>query len=292
MNEPPPNPQRVQATAAITSPANPRVRAAARLRDASVRRETGLTLVDGVRELSRCVAAGVEVREVFVNAETGGQHGESTAARPNAVLAELAARGMLPTPLADRPFRRIAFGDRDEGLVAVVRFRGGPLERFQPPAGRPLFVIEGVEKPGNLGAILRSADAAGVGGVIVCGSGTDPAHPAVIRASLGTVFHLPLAVATTAETITWCQQHRRLVTAATPDGDCPWHRADLGNESLMLLGSEARGISTAWQEAAAAGRLAVTTIVLPMLGVADSLNVSAAAAVLAYESLRQRQPVG
>ncbi len=275
----------ILAAGTITSPANPRVRAAARLRDAGQRRETGLTLVDGVREISRCLHAGIELVEAFVATD---RLSPSVAALL-AVLAELVDRNVPLLPLAERPFTRIGFGGRNEGVVAVVRFQGGTLEAFAPQAGRPIFILEGIEKPGNLGAILRSADAAGCGGVIISGAGTDAANPAVIRASLGTVFSLPLVAATTAAAIAWCVAQHRRVIAATPDGNCRWHDADLGSDAAILLGSEAHGISAAWSDAAAAGSLALTTVALPMLGVADSLNVSATAAVLAYEALRQRQ---
>lgn len=275
----------ILATGTITSPANPRVRAAARLRDAGQRRETGLTLVDGLREISRCLHAGIELVEVFVAADSLA----SPAAPLLTILRELVDRDVPLLPLAERPFARIGFGGRNEGAVAVIRFRSGTLVAFAPEASRPIFILEGIEKPGNLGAILRSADAAGCGGVIVCGPGTDAANPAVIRASLGTVFSLPLAAATTAEAIEWCAVRHRRVIAATPDGSCRWHDASLGSDAVILLGSEAHGISAGWFDAAAAGSLALTTVALPMLGVADSLNVSATAAVLAYESLRQRQ---
>jgi TrmH family RNA methyltransferase len=277
----------VLAAGTVTSPANPRVRAAARLRNAGDRRETGLTLVDGLRELDRCLRAGVELVEVFVAADRLSPPTTMLLA----ILAELVARKIPLLPLADRPFTRVSFGGRNEGVVAVARFCSGPLTSFAAKADQPIFILEGVEKPGNLGAILRSADATGCGGVIACGAGTDAANPAVIRASLGTVFSMPLATATTAETIKWCADRNRPVIAATPEGSCRWCDVALGGNEAILLGSEAHGISTAWCDAASAGSLTLTTVALPMLGVADSLNVSATAAVLAYESLRQRQKI-
>jgi TrmH family RNA methyltransferase len=267
----------------ITSSTNPRVKQAMRLREAGERRATGLTLVDGAREIGRGIAAGVEMVEVFVDAE-----GPADPAR-DACVAALAARGVELVPLARRPFEKIAFGSRNEGLVAVVRFAARDLDQFQPTAGRPVLVIEGVEKPGNLGAILRTADAAGIGGVIACGGGTDPANPAAIRASLGTIFSLPLAVASSEAAIDWCAQQRRQVFAAMPDGNTLWHEAALAGATAIVLGSEAHGLSAEWQAAAAAGRISLQTIRLPMQGVADSLNVSATAAILAYEALRQSE---
>jgi len=268
----------------ITSTANPRVRDAARLRDADARRTTGLTLVDGLREIGRAVAAGVEIVEAFVDADA------APSAACAELLATLSALGAAVVPLARRPFDKVAFGGRNEGLVAVARFRAQGLDAFAIATERPVFVVEGIEKPGNLGAILRTCDAAGVAGVVACGAGTDPANPAAVRASLGTVFTLPLAVATTPEAIAWCARERRRVVAALPDGARLWHEAALLGPVAILLGSEARGITPAWHAAAAAGTITLETIRLPMRGIADSLNVSATAAVLAYESLRQSPP--
>jgi TrmH family RNA methyltransferase len=272
----------------ITSPANPRVRAAAALRDADTRRTTGLTLVDGRRECERAVEAGAEVVELFVATAVFKR------SRPDSsALAEwiggLTSRGVPMALLAERPFERLAFGGRNEGVVAVVRWQAAALAAVEFAADRPVLVIEGVEKPGNLGAILRTADAAGLAGVIVCDGRTDAANPAVIRASLGTVFAVPLAVATTAEAIQWCGDHARRVVAATPTGKVLWHEAGLTGCTAILLGSEAYGISPAWQQAASAGRIALETVRLPMHGVADSLNLSVTAAVLAYEAVRQME---
>jgi TrmH family RNA methyltransferase len=265
----------------ITSTSNPRVRQAARLREADARRETSLALVDGRRELARAAAAGIEVVEVFLDADAPAD------ATLEALLESLAARGTQLVALARKPFEKIAFGSRNEGVVGVVRFSGRRLEAFRVAADRPVLVIEGVEKPGNLGAILRTADAAGIAGVIACDTATDPANPAAIRASLGTVFTVPLAVATAEEAIAWCASHGRRVIAAMPDGKRLWHEAALSGATAILLGSEAHGLSRHWQEAADRGRIAFETVRLPMRGIADSLNVSATAAILAYEALRQ-----
>jgi len=267
----------------ITSPVNPRVRAAAALRDADARRSTGLTLVDGRRELARALAGGAEVVEVFV-AMDRAPDGDPELGTLLAALEGAGARIVLAAP---RAFDRVAYGSRDEGLVGVVRFAARPLATVTFAAGRPVLLVEGVEKPGNLGAILRTADAAGLAGVVACDPRTDPANPAAIRASLGTVFTVPLAVAATAEAIRWCAACGRRVVAATPAGPRLWHEAALVGDVALLLGSEARGISAAWSAAAAAGTIPLEGVRLPMLGAADSLNVAATAAVLAYESLRQ-----
>jgi TrmH family RNA methyltransferase len=297
----------------ITSAANPRIRSAARLREADARRETGLTLVDGRREVARAGRAGVAIVEVFVDGgdgltmdDTAGDRGAwldearaadaadaATTRDPDVPrLAALAAAGARIVLVSRRAFERIAFGGRNEGLVAVARYRAPPLADFAPADARggpprPVLIVEGVEKPGNLGAILRTADAAGLAGVIACDARTDPGNPAVIRASLGTVFTVPLAVATAAEAVAWCRTHGRRVVAATPRGATAWHEARLAGATAILLGSEAHGLSPRWEEAARAGTIEFETVRLPMAGMADSLNVSATAAILAYEAVRQ-----
>jgi len=274
----------------ITSPANPRLKRAAGLRDADERRATGLTLVDGRRELARAAASGVEIVEVFVDAR---HLDEPPTAEFDTRLADwlaaLAAAGTQVVAASDRAFERVAFGGRNEGVVGVVRFGPKPLDAVPMPRDRAVFIIEGVEKPGNLGAILRTADAAGLGGVLVCDARTDVANPAVIRASLGTAFSLPLATCSTAEAIAWCTRQGRAIVAATPAGTRLWHEADLRGGVALVLGSEAHGLSAAWATAATEGRIRVDRVRLPMHGIADSLNLSVTAAVLAYESVRQQR---
>ncbi|MFM8735523.1 MAG: TrmH family RNA methyltransferase [Pirellulales bacterium] len=274
----------------ITSPTNPRVKRAAALRDADDRRSTGLTLVDGRRELARAEAAAAPIVELFV-AQAAADRPGNAATEPTlaAWIERLAAGGTRIAALAPRAFEKVAFGGRNEGVVGVVRFGPRPLDAVAFPAERPVVVVEGVEKPGNLGAIVRTVDAAGLGGVVVCDGRTDVANPAAIRASLGTIFSVPIAVTTTAEAIAWCGSSGRRVVAATPGADRHWHAADLRGGVAILLGSEAHGIGSAWTRAAASGGLQLETVSLPMHGLADSLNLSVTAAVLAYESVRQRE---
>ncbi len=277
----------------ITSAANPRLKRAARLRDARERRTSGLTVVDGLRELSRAAAAGHEITEVFVALPASDRPDSATltAEVPEGVAACVAAcvaRGARVTGVPLRVFEKLAFGDRNEGAVGVVRFSGRSLAEVAFPANQPVLVAEAVEKPGNLGAILRSVDAAGLGGVIVCDPRTDPANPATIRASLGTVFSVPLAVASAGDVIDWCRASGRRVIVATPEATIEWFAGDLVGATAIVVGSEAQGVSPAWTEAGDAGRIQLTAIRLPMRGIADSLNVSVTAAVLAYESVRQQ----
>ena len=280
--------QSITTNETITSPSNPRVRTTLKLRDATTRRQTGLTLIDGQREIHRCLAAEKEIIEVFFDADSFSSLSDREQTDLISIVTQASAQGASVTPLSSRPFSKIAFGNRNEGIVAVARFRAESLTDFKPRSTSPIFLLEGIEKPGNLGAIFRTADAAGSGGVIICGQGTDASNPAVIRASLGTVFNVPIACDTSAAAIQWCENHQQNIVAATPVGTTDWHAAEMAKQPAILLGSEAHGISTLWFDAAKNKKIALETVALPMLGLADSLNVSATAAVLAYESVRQR----
>jgi TrmH family RNA methyltransferase len=262
----------------IESPSNPRVRAAAALRDRRDREATGQTLVDGARESRRALEAGVRVVTAFACPDL--LVGEDGAA----ALALARTRGAEIVELSRRAFEKLAYGDRADGIVLVVEARPTDLASLDLAAiGHPPLVVitEGLEKPGNLGAILRSADGAGADALIAIG-GTDLFNPNVVRASVGTIFSVPIAAATAAQARDWLgEQGLRIVTARV-DADRLHTDADLAGPLAIVLGSEAEGLSDAWRGAG------VEAIRLPMLGIADSLNVSVAAAVLLYEARRQR----
>ena len=281
--------QSLPTTETITSPSNARVRSTMKLRDATARRQTGLTLIDGQREIQRCLTAKKEIVEIFFEADRLSSLPDTEQEIFASLLHQASAQGCSLTSLSSRPFSKIAFGNRNEGLVAVARFQADLVEDFKPRPDAPIFILEGIEKPGNLGAIFRTADAAGFGGIIICGKGTDASNPAVIRASLGTVFSMPVACDTTPTVMQWCISRKQNIVAATPNGTTPWHAVEFANQPAILLGSEANGLSSLWLEADTKKKIALETVALPMLGLADSLNVSATAAVLAYESLRQRE---
>jgi TrmH family RNA methyltransferase len=179
-------------------------------------------------------------------------------------------------------FEKIAFGHRADGVLAVAVKPGRPLERLKLPAGPLVAVLEGIEKPGNVGAILRSADGAGLDAVIIVDGGTDLFNPNTIRASLGTVFTVPLAEATSQEAAVWLREKGVRLFAARVEGSLAYTEADFTGPCALVFGSEAMGLTASWS-----GDL-VTTVRVPMRGIADSLNVAAAAAVLFYEALRQR----
>ncbi len=260
----------------ITSLQNPRVKAAMRLRDGRHRAKQGRILIDGARELRRAVEAGARVEEVFVCPPL-------CESRRAVELVELLPRaGAEVLEVTEAILERLSFGRRCEGLIGVAEMPQARLEAIELP-GRPLVaVLEGVEKPGNVGAVLRSADGAGVSALVVADPRTDLYNPNTIRASLGTVFTMPVAAAATEAAMAWLRAHRLAVYAARVDADLEYAEVDWTQRSAVVLGSEARGLSPAWSGDG------VVPVRLPMRGVADSLNVSAAAAVLFYEARRQR----
>lgn len=260
----------------ITSLQNTRVKQAVHLRDARQRQKQGRFLIDGVRELTRAVEAGMPLLEVFVCRE---QCTTDEGRRAIELLEQTRAMVCDVTPPV---YEKLRFGGRCDGLVAVARTIRRSPEELVLPADPLIAVIEGLEKPGNLGAILRSADAAGVSAVVVADGGTDLYNPNAIRASLGTIFTLPIAQATATDTLNWLRQQKLPIYAARVDANLEYTQAELSGGAAVVLGSEALGLSDVWR----AGD--VTGLRLPMHGAADSLNVSATAAVLFYEAVRQR----
>jgi TrmH family RNA methyltransferase len=262
----------------IDSPANPLVRTALALRERRAREQSGLTLVDGAREARRAVDAGVPVESAFACEEL------ITSEDARSALATLRATGRADVivEVSPRAFEKLAYGDRADGIVLVVRPTLRSLESLELGPSPIVVVTEDVEKPGNLGAILRSVDGAGANAVIAVG-GTDLFNPNVIRASVGTVFSVPIASASATDTLAWLQAGGFRVLAARTDAQRLYVDADLRGALAIALGSERLGLSSEWRRADVEG------VCLPMAGIADSLNVSVAAAVLLYEAWRQRR---
>jgi TrmH family RNA methyltransferase len=263
----------------ISSIANPRLKAALRLRSRRERDKTGLTLIDGARETARALAGGAQLREAFISVQY------CTDEECRLALQALRAAGVQTWELGPEAFAKLAYGDRLDGIVSVAETPLHRLADLRLPLDPLIAVIEGVEKPGNLGAVLRTADGAGVSAVVVAEPGTDLLNPNVIRASLGTIFSVPVAVASTGDVLTWLREGRIRIVAARVEASTEYTAADYRGPVAIALGSEARGLSDAWAE------LADVSVHIPMLGVADSLNVSATAAILFYEARRQRQVV-
>jgi RNA methyltransferase, TrmH family len=267
---------RPPATPEITSRSNPRIAAVAGLRDRRERERQGLTVVDGSREVRRAIDSGADVVEAFVCGPL--------LAGPDARagLDALERRGTLVTAVSQGVFEKLAFGDRAEGLLAVVRIPDLSLERLALPADPLVAVIEGVEKPGNIGAVLRSADGAGADALVAASPRTDLFNPNAIRASAGTIFSVPLAAAPAADALAWVRAAGLRIVATRVEADRPYTETDLTGPIAIVLGAEADGLTAAWSAPD------IEAVRIPMRGIADSLNVSVAAALLLFEARRQR----
>lgn len=262
----------------ITSLQNRRVKDAVRLRDRRGRQQQGRLIIDGVRELGRALQGGIELDEVFwCESACGGDDAQ-------AVLESARGRGAELLEVTADVFGKLAFGDRADGLVGTARTPRRTLADLQTtlPEQPLVAVLERVEKPGNVGAVVRSADGAGVAAVILADAVTDLYNPNAIRASLGTIFALPVCSTTSQEALAWLQNQGMQVLATRVDGAVAYTDIDYTAPTAIVLGSESAGIGAGWQGSG------VKAVQLPMLGKADSLNVSATAAVLFYEALRQR----
>lgn len=262
----------------ITSAQNPKIKHLLALQEKSrLRREEGLFVVEGRRELEHCLAAGFQLDTLFLCPEICP---DFAAARSSAGKDRPARVFHLSKEL----YAKVAYREGTEGVIAEVRWKERSLDELLTGKDSPLImVMERVEKPGNLGAVLRSADAAGADGVILCDPLTDLYNPNLIRASIGAIFTVPVVACTSAEAIAWLKANNiRILTAQLQDS-APYYDVDMTCGTALVMGTEATGLTDAWRQAADAH------ILIPMLGRLDSLNVSVSAAILLYEAVRQRQ---
>jgi TrmH family RNA methyltransferase len=192
------------------------------------------------------------------------------------------ARRTLLVEVTSDLFAKLAYRDNSGGLLLVIPYLTATLDSLTLPGPAFIAVIEGVEKPGNLGAILRTADAAGVHAVVVAAGATDLHNPNVVRASLGTLFTVPVVEAATDETIAWLRQRGIRIIATHPDASLKYTAVDFSGPVALVMGAEATGLGPAWSQAAD------HAVTIPMFGQADSLNLATSTALLLYEVVRQR----
>jgi TrmH family RNA methyltransferase len=255
-------------SAEITSVQNERVKRIIKLqRKASARREEGLTVIEGSREVSRAIENGWQPVELWFCPELGTK-------RPEDGEYFQCSRAV---------FEKISYREGPDGVLAVGPLVGKSLADLKLSANPLILVAEGLEKPGNLGALLRTADGAGADAVIVCDSATDLNNPNVIRASIGTLFYLPVAEATSEETIAFLKTKGIKILSAVPDAEAVYTGVDLTGPVAIVVGAEDKGLSGQWRN------IADLNVKIPMLGKNDSLNVSVSAAILLYEAVRQRK---
>ena len=247
----------------ITSVQNARIKHVVALQQkSSLRREEGLFVVEGQREIEHCIACGYEIVELFVRDGLDVERDH-----------------FVVTP---QVYEKMAYRESTEGIIAVAKCKEHRLKDLHLKEKPLVVVIESVEKPGNLGAILRTAEAAGVDAVMVCDPLTDLYNPNLIRASIGGVFSVPVAVCNSKDCIAFLKEHKiRILTAQLQDS-YDYYDYDMHEATAIVMGTESTGLTQQWREAADAH------IRIPMLGRLDSLNVSVSAAILMYEAVRHR----
>lgn len=284
----------------ITSAQNRKVKELLTLVEKSkARSAAGLFVVEGQRELGHCLDAGFipetlficgEVMAVQNNVVNGAKTGHLTENIEgkdglDALIAKAEALnprlGVVQIPAF--LYEKVAYRGSTEGIIAEVHSVPRALEDLRLGERPLVMVLESVEKPGNLGAVLRSADAAGADAVIVCDPLTDIWNPNLIRSSVGAVFSVPVAVCTSADAIAFLKKRGiRILTAQLQDSEW-YYDTDMTGATALVMGTESTGLTQAWRDSADAH------IKIPMLGRLDSLNVSVSAAVLLYEAVRQRK---
>jgi TrmH family RNA methyltransferase len=266
----------------LTSPANPRLKSLTALRRRRARDETGRTVVEGYEELSLALAAGARPEAIYFCPELFADD-----ISPAELFAAAAASGAGDTELVQlgrTAFEKVAYRESPDGWLAVVPAVACDLAALRVGPSPLLLICESVEKPGNLGAILRTADAAGVDAVIAAAPVTDWGNPNLVRASKGTVFAVPVASAGTDEVLHWLRERGIGIVVTTPHTDRAYTEVDLTGPTAIVVGAEKHGVSGAWLSAAR------DRVLIPMSGRVNSLNVATSAAILTYEALRQRPP--
>lgn len=263
----------------ITSRHNPRLRSIARLRKRSERDKSQLFLIEDYRALSRALKAGLELEEIYYSPDWFLGTNERK-------LLDIAQKGgTWLSEVGKEAFASVSYRDRPEGLLATAKKWDMNLDKLQLGVNPLVVVVERIEKPGNLGTILRSADAAGADCVILCDPRTDPFNPNVIRSSTGVIFSMPLAQADNLSVLNLLRQNKIDVIATLPDAKDKYTDVQLDRPLALVMGNEQYGLSKFWQENAD------TTVSIPMAGMADSLNVAMATLVTLFEAQRQRSKI-
>ena len=269
----------------ISSLQNPRVKAAVKLRDRRDRDRDRRFRIEGYREVLRAVGSGLPLTELFFSPDHFlGENERSLIERAVTTCGAEAVEVTAPV------FEKLSYRDRPDGLLATAPIPDRGLatleERARLGEAPLLLVVQSIEKPGNLGTMLRTADAAGIDAVIVCDRCTDLWNPNVVRASVGTLFTVPVAEGGSEEVRRWLVDRGIRIVATTPDTEALHWEADLAGATAIVVGSEQYGLDLEWLDQAD------ERIRIPMKGDADSLNAAISAAVVLFEALRQRAPAG
>ena len=261
----------------LTSAQNPKIKFLAKLINRRSREKTGKTLLEGYRLISRAFEAGHQIEECYFCPDLFLGENE------NNLLTSLQKNGTIIIEITEPLFKKIAYRDRPEGLAALSPIKKHLLSEMPVIKDGLYLVVEAIEKPGNLGSILRSADAAGADGLIICNKCTDIYNPNVLRASTGAIFYVPVAECTSEEALDWLKKNNIKTLAATPHTDISYDEIDMTQGTAIITGTEQYGLSEFWLNNAD------TDVLIPMCGKIDSLNVSIATSILLFEASRQRR---
>ncbi|MBS1952427.1 MAG: RNA methyltransferase DR1017 [Cytophagales bacterium] len=256
----------------ITSLQNPKIKSLLALEKPRERRKQKLFIIEGKREIEWAIEAGYKIGNIFFCDEIISFD----------ELPEKLKNDKLIIPVSTEVFEKIAVREGSGGLIAVAGQKAHLLSEIKLKKNPLVLILESVEKPGNLGAMLRTADAAAVDAVIICDLQTDFYNPNVIRSSVGCVFTNQLAAASSEETIDWLKKNQIHIFCTSLQSAKPYHQIDFTQPTAIVMGTEATGLSEAWTKNSDAN------IIIPMRGKIDSMNVSNAAAVVVFEVLRQR----
>jgi RNA methyltransferase, TrmH family len=260
----------------ITSLQNPRIKQLVKLRDRRPRDEAGVFLVEGYREVRRALEKGIHLQELYYSPDWFLGENEP------ALIENAAAAGAQLFELSKEAFAKVAYRERPDGLLAVAPQWKRTLADLTVHPTPFLLVVEAIEKPGNLGTILRSADAAGVDAVIVCDPVTDIFNPNVVRSSTGVLFSVPVVVTESSAVRSWLRETGIRAVATTPSATALYTETDLRGPLAIVMGSEQYGLSDFWLKESDA------QVRIPMAGQADSLNVAMATIITLFEAVRQR----
>lgn len=258
----------------ITSPQNPKIKNLKKLEKASERREQNLVLIEGLREIVLAHRAGYEIVSLFICEDIFSDSKEYEFKELKAINQQFS--------ISKAVYDSLAYRETTEGIIATAKPKNHSLENLSLKENSLVLVIEAVEKPGNLGAMLRTCDAAGVNAVIICDAKTDVYNPNVIRSSIGTAFTNQIAVCETKEAIEFLKNNHITTYAAELSATKFHYEQNFKNATAIVVGTEAIGLSKEWVNAAD------EKIKIPMLGEIDSLNVSVSAGILLFEAMRQR----
>lgn len=261
----------------ISSLQNPHVKYAVKLRKRSHRDKAGLMIIEGLRELKRALDNQQWPVSLFYCEEFLLKN------QVSGLIQQCREHGAEIYKCAPGVFRKIAYRKNPEGVLAVASQIKRTLDDLKITLHPLIIVAESIEKPGNLGTILRSADAAGVNAVLVCDHCTDIYNPNVVRASIGTLFCLPVIETSSQEAIEWLHKHHIQILAATPSAEQEYTEKDLRQGTAIIVGTEQHGLSDLWMNEAD------VKVRIPMQGQADSLNVASATTILLFEAVRQRK---